>query len=224
MFCAVFTVLSGLVFAAEKPGDGKPPSPKPPASAGATNPAPAWRSLFDGKTLAGWKLTDFAGRGEVMVKDGKITLESGQMTGITWTNGHDLPRMNYEISLEAMRVEGSDFFCGLTFPVGKDPCSLIVGGWGGGVVGLSSLDGQDAANNETTRYMNFQSGRWYLVRLRVTDTKIEAWIDTDKVVDVATADKTISVRLEMEESRPLGIATWSTAAALRKLQLRPLQP
>lgn len=224
ILCALFTLLAGCAVAADKPAGEKPANPQPLTNVGATNKAPAWRSLFDGKTLTGWKLTDFAGRGEVSVKDGKITLESGQMTGITWTNGTDLPRMNYEISLEAMRVEGSDFFCGLTFPVGKEPCSLIVGGWGGGVVGLSSLDGQDAANNETTRYMNFQSGRWYLVRLRVTDAKIEAWIDTDKVVDVATADKSISIRLEMEESKPLGIATWSTAAALRNLQLRRLQP
>jgi hypothetical protein len=197
---------------------------KPATDTKATNQAPGWKNLFDGKTLTGWKPTDFAGRGDVIVKDGNITLESGQMTGITWTNGHDLPRMNYEISLEAMRVEGSDFFCGLTFPVGKDPCSLIVGGWGGGVVGLSSLDGQDAANNETTRYMNFQSGRWYLIRLRVTPSKIEAWIDTDKVVDATTTDRTISVRLEMEESKPLGVATWATAAALRNLRLRPIRP
>lgn len=176
--------------------------------------------LFDGKTLKGWKATDFAGRGEVLVKDGTIVLESGQMTGITWTN--DLPRMNYELSLEAMRVEGSDFFCGLTFPVAKDPCSLIVGGWGGGVVGLSSLDGQDAANNETTKFMNFKSGQWYAIRLRVTPGKIQAWIDADKVIDCATEDRAISVRLEMEESKPLGIATWATAAALRNLRLRKL--
>jgi hypothetical protein len=213
-------MLAGCAVAADKPSGEKGGNAKPPANAGTTNKAPAWTSLFDGKTLAGWKSTDFAGRGDVTVKDGKITLEAGQMTGITWTN--DLPRMNYEISLEAMRVEGSDFFCGLTFPVGKAPCSLIVGGWGGGVVGLSSLDGQDAANNETTRYMNFQTGRWYLIRLRVTDTKIEAWIDTDKVVDIGTADRTISIRLEVEESKPLGIATWSTAAALRDLKLRRL--
>ena len=217
-------MLGGCAIAADKAAVDKRESPKPQVTAVATNKAVAWKSLFDGKTLAGWKLTDFAGRGEVNVKDGKIILESGQMTGITWTNGNDLPRMNYEISLEAMRVEGSDFFCGLTFPVGKDPCSLIVGGWGGGVVGLSSIDGQDAANNEATRYMNFQTGRWYLIRLRVTDTKLEAWIDADKVVDFTTTDRTISVRLEMEESKPLGIATWSTAAALRNLQLRRLLP
>jgi hypothetical protein len=48
---------------------------------------------------------------------------------------------------------------------------------GGGSRGLSSLDGQDAANNETTQYINFEKGRWYRIRLRVMPTKIQAWID-----------------------------------------------
>jgi hypothetical protein len=210
---------AGRAGAADQPAPEKAASGKP---SGSTDSAKAveWKNLFDGKTLAGWKVTDFAGRGEVNVKDGRIILESGSMTGITWTN--DLPRMNYEISLDAMRVEGGDFFCGLTFPVGKDPCSLIVGGWGGGVVGLSSLDGQDAANNETTKYMMFETGKWYQIRLRVTPTKIEAWIDAEKVVDATTTDRTISIRIEVEESKPLGIASWSTTAALRNLKLRRL--
>jgi hypothetical protein len=216
-------------------------TPNPAAAAEATNPPPArpspatpsksasaspqgevWKSLFDGKTLTGWKSTDFSGRGEVAVHEGTIRLETGLMTGITWTNTSDLPRTNYEISLQAMRVEGSDFFCGLTFPVGKDYCSFIVGGWGGGVVGLSSLDGQDASQNETTKYLNFQNNRWFDIRVRVTDGKIEAWIDADKMVDVSLAEKTLSLRLEVEASKPLGIATWNTAAALRQLKIRRL--
>jgi hypothetical protein len=176
--------------------------------------------LFDGKTLSGWRVSDFAGKGPVRVEDGKLILEMGTMTGVTYTN--DVPTMNYEIGVEAMRVDGSDFFCGLTFPVGKDPCSLIVGGWGGGVVGLSSLDGQDAANNETTQYINFEKGRWYRIRLRVMPTKIQAWIDDDKVIDAETTDRRISIRLEVEESRPLGFASWSTTAALRNIYLRKL--
>lgn len=188
-----------------------------PAGAAAAKPA---KDLFDGKTLAGWKVTDFAGHGEVQVKDGRILLGNGVMTGITWTN--DLPRIDYEISVEAMRVDGSDFFCGLTFPVKDDPCSLIVGGWGGGVVGLSSLDGQDAANNDTTHYMNFQNGRWYQVRLRVTGTNITAWIDSDKLVDADIVGKTVSIRPEVDGSKPLGIASWSTTAALRNVRLRKL--
>ena len=41
----------------------------------------------DGKTLAGWKSTEFGGEGEVSVVDGAIVLEMGNnMTGITWTD------------------------------------------------------------------------------------------------------------------------------------------
>jgi len=198
----------------------------PTASNPAAPPAPEsggpWRTLFDGKTLAGWAETDFAGRGTVKVDDGRLVLGTGLMTGVTWTNAADLPRINYEIALDAMRVDGSDFFCALTFPVKEDPCSFIVGGWGGGVVGLSSLDGQDASNNDTTRYMNFDNGKWYALRLRVTETNIQCWIDADKVVDAETKDRRISIRSEVEDSRPLGIASWSTTAALRNIRLRRL--
>ena len=179
-------------------------------------------SLFDGKTLTGWTSSDFAGRGTVTVSNGQINLGMGHMTGITWTNTNSLPRMSYEISLDAMRVEGSDFFCGLTFPVGKEPCSLIVGGWGGGVVGLSSIDSEDASQNETTGYMNFTNGKWYHVRVRVEPEKIQAWIDDDRVVNLETKDKRLSIRMEVEPSVPLGIATWNTSAALRNIQLKKL--
>ncbi len=176
--------------------------------------------MFDGDSLTGWKEADFSGHGEVKVKDGRIILGSGVMTGITWTN--PVIKMDYEVELMTMRVDGSDFFCALTFPVGEDPCSLIVGGWGGGVVGLSSLDGQDAANNETTKYMNFENGRWFKVRLRVQPTKIQAWIDDEKVVDVDTKDRKVGIRIEVEESRPFGIATWATTGAVKDIQIRKL--
>ena len=196
------------------------PPPKEAAAAKTGTGNTNWQSLFDGKSLAGWKETDFAGRGGVKVESGKMLLESGIMTGVTWTN--DLPHMDYELTLEAMRVEGSDFFCGLTFPVGQDPCSFIVGGWGGGVVGLSSIDNEDAAHNETTQYMNFTNGKWFAVRIKVTKARIEAWIDSDRVVNVETEGKKFSIRAEMELSKPLGIASWSTAAALRNIRVRRL--
>ena len=182
--------------------------------------AAGWQSLFDGKTLKGWKEADFAGRGEVKVKDGQIIMEMGVMTGVTWTN--PVARMNYEISVEASRVEGGDFFCGLTFPIETNQCSLIVGGWGGGVVGLSSLDGADASSNETTQYINFQKGKWYLIQLRVTPGRIQGWLDGDALFDVETKDKTITIRSEMDESVPLGVATWSTTGALKNFKVRKL--
>jgi len=178
-------------------------------------------SLFDGETLGQWKITDFGGQGDIYVKDGAIFLEMGNdLTGVTWAG--PLVRMNYEISLEAMRVKGTDFFCGLTFPVDANCCSLILGGWGGSVCGLSSLDYYDAADNETTQIIDFEKGRWYHVRVRVTPAKIEAWLDEEKIVDVETAGRVIDTRVEVDLSKPLGLATWQTTGAIRNMQLRRL--
>ena len=186
---------------------------------------PAEMSLFDGKTLGHWKITDFGGQGKVYVKDGSIYLEQGNdMTGITWAG--PLVRMNYEITLEAMRVSGSDFFCGLTFPVNENYCSLILGGWGGSLCGLSNIDYYDAANNETTRFVSFENGKWYHVRLRVTPNRIQAWLeeeDQEPLVDIDITGRKIDTRIEVDLSQPLGIATWQTAGAIRNIRLRKLE-
>ena len=181
-----------------------------------------WQSLFDGKTLGSWKSTEFGGEGRVTVSNGQINLEAGAtLTGITWSGG-ELPKTNYEISLEAKKMSGNDFFCGFTFPVGKSSCSLILGGWGGGIVGLSSINGMDASENETTQVMDFPTNRWYRVRVRVTKTKIEAWLDDQSIIDVVTTGKRISIRPEVDLSQPLGVATWMTGAAIREIKLRRL--
>jgi hypothetical protein len=119
-------------------------------------------------------------------------------------------------------VDGSDFFCGLTFPVKEDPCTLILGGWGGSLVGLSSLDGMDASENETTTIVSFQNQRWYRVRLRVTAAKIEAWLDSQKIIDANITDRKISIRWECEPCKPFGIATWRTTGAVRDIRIRRL--
>jgi len=103
-------------------------------------------------------------------------------------------------------------------------CSLILGGWGGGVVGLSSLDGMDASSNETTQYIEFQNNRWYHVRVRVTPKRIKAWLDGKKIVDVNIENREVDIRIEMEECLPFGIATWSTTGAIRNIRLRKLTP
>ena len=117
-----------------------------------------WQPLFDGKTLANWKPTKFSGEGAVKVENGRLVLEAGKtLTGITWA-GPALPTTNYEIALQAMRVEGRDFFAGVTFPVDDSFCSLILGGWGGAVVGLSSINGMDASENDTSQSIEFEIG------------------------------------------------------------------
>ena len=183
---------------------------------------PEWVPLFDGKELGKWKATDFAGHADVSIKDGEILLpQGGDMTGI---NLEAAPaKMGYEVEMMAKRVEGDDFFCGLTFPVGDKCVSLIVGGWGGSVVGISNVNGENASENETTQYRNFKKGVWYRIRVRVTKEKIQAWIDKDLIVDLETEGKSLDMRIgEIESSKPFGIATWRTAGALKDLRWRKL--
>jgi hypothetical protein len=189
----------------------------------ADRPAPGTlgRLIFDGQSLDGWKNSDFGNGGTVEVREGQLVLgTSDGCNGVTYTR--EFPRIDYEVALEAMRVEGTDFFCGMTFPVGDAPCSLIVGGWGGGVVGLSSIDGFDASENDTTRYREFESGKWYRVRLRVTAQRITAWIGEEQIVDVETEGKSFSVRPEVLRSRPFGLCSWQTTAAIRDVRVRSL--
>src|SRR5262249_33820968 len=134
----------------------------------------------------------------------------------------DFPKMDYEVTLEARRLSGRDFFCTTTFPVGDSHCSLVVGGWGGQTVGLSSIDGFDASENETSTIHEFKSDRWYRVRVQGTKHRIQAWIEKEEMIDVDTTGKKLSVRLECKPSRPFGVCTYDTAGAVRDIRVRSL--
>ncbi len=170
-------------------------------------------------TLSDWTPADFAGRTEVYALDDALIIEEGNdMTGISWTG--PVPEGDYEITLEAMRISGGDFFCGLTAPYKDTVFSLVVGGWGGTCVGISSLDWLDAYHNETARFRSFEEQRWYRIRLQVSDGLIEAWVDDEKVVDVDVTNREVDIRWEMAPTKPLGIATWRTTGAIRNFHLR----
>jgi hypothetical protein len=197
-----------------------PVAAEPPREAG--KDGDGWKALFDKKSLDGWKSADFFAAGKVHVKDEAIVMEKGKkLTGVTYAKD-DFPKMDYEVTLEGKKVKGDDFFCTTTFPVGDSFCSLVVGGWGGGVVGLSSLNGADASENETRKDMEFKEGQWYQVRVRVSKDRIEAWIDKDKVVDLDTKDLKIMTRPECNFSKPFGVATYDTVGAVRDIRVRKL--
>jgi hypothetical protein len=189
--------------------------------AGAVAADPAWRSLFDGVSLGEWKPTGFGGGEDPTVVDGAIRITPGaELNGITW--GGEIPRQRYEIELEARRVDGNDFFCGLTFPVGDEGCTLILGGWGGSITGLSCIDNRDAGDNETTDTMKFEKGRWYRVLVRVTPERIECFVDGDAIVEQDIENRRLSVRAEVIPSQPLGIATYATTGEARGIRWRLL--
>lgn len=182
-----------------------------------------WRPLLSEKGLEGWQVTDFGGRGEVH-RDGELlVLEKGDpLCGITTTR-KDFPTDGYEIELEAMRIEGNDFLCGLTYPVGKEFCSLICGGWGGGLVGLSSVDGYDAAENSTSTHYEFKNGEWYKFRLRVDSENITAWINDKEMIKQERDGHEFSTRIEVYVSQPLGFCVFQSKVAVRNFRWRPLK-
>ena len=181
-----------------------------------------WRPLIKSNSLDGWEITQFGGEGDVKVVDGQLVLGMGDpLTGITW-KAKNFPTSNFEIKLEAQRIQGNDFLCGLTFPIGDDHASLICGGWGGGVVGLSSVDGNDASENSTSTYLDFKNGQWYSFRVRVDDENVTAWVDDERIFKQERKGRDFSVRAEVMSSRPLGFCVFQSKVAVRNLAWRPL--
>jgi len=221
---AAVLLAPGLARGAEAAPAAKAEPPKAAAKPAAKPADPyAWQKMFDGTSLDGWKSPEFGGEGEVKVRDGAINLAMGNsMTGVTYTE--TFPKINYELKLEGKRITGNDFFCTTTFPVGETCCSFVVGGWGGPVVGLSTVDFYDASDNVTTQFGDFKTGQWYKVRIRVSTTKIECWIDSEKMVNLTTAGRKISIRDECDLCRPLGVSSWCTEAGLRNIEYRQLKP
>jgi hypothetical protein len=217
---------------AEDKPNGDPPKSEPKKdddaenSAANADDAPRGKThvLFDGTSLENWQPTNFGGEGPVEIVDGAVVMQRGaDLSGIHWT-GDPLPKINYEVTLEAQRVDGSDFFCGIVFPVKNAFCSFVAGGWGGSVVGLSSVDDVYAAENETGTYASFNDKEWYKFRLRVTETAITAWIDGKEYVRLKTKGRKLSLHPAVEPAKPFGVSCYATVAAVRDIKIRELTP
>jgi hypothetical protein len=165
-------------------------------------------------------------------KAGVLVLGAGEpFSAVKYEGKADiLPREGYEIAWDAMRVDGNDFFASLTFPVGKpdkdgkDKCvSLVTGGWGGWVVGISSIGHQFASENESTRSVEFVTGRWYRFTLQVTPDVIRLLLDGKEQFKVDVRDKPLTMHpSEIQRCVPLGFSSYQTTGAIRNLQIRKL--
>jgi len=184
-------------------------------------PSAPWTPLFDGATLDGWHVTEFGGQGEVTIQDGALHLAPGNpLTGVTLQSTP--PSGNYELEVVAARLEGVDFFCGLTFPVGDSHLTLVLGGWGGSTCGLSNIDDNDASNNATMKLKGFKAGRDYTVLLRVTEAQIEVLLDGEPFTSTPRNGAVFSLRPEVDICKPLGISSFCTLARIKTLRWRPL--
>jgi hypothetical protein len=183
-------------------------------------------ALFNGKDLSGWKVAKMIEGGTVgVLPDGSVECGFGNpMTGIAYTNPP--PRMNYELSLEAMRVEGSDFFAALTLPVETNLCTVIIGGWGGGLCGVSSFDYMDASENQWSEHLALENGRWYTLRVRVTPGVLQVFLDetlyTARIEFDCSSRFSLRPGSDIDKTAPLGLATYRTKARWRNFTLTPI--
>jgi len=140
-----------------------------------------------------------------------------------WTGS--VPEAPFEVELEAQRTDGFDFFCGLTVPTrSTDECvTLIVDGWGGAILGISSINDMDASENQAATDMLFEDNQWYKIRLRFANEELKVWIDEKEMIDLDTTGLRLSLKVgPIDECAPFGLATWQTSSELRSIRWRRL--
>ena len=217
--CTIFTALAIPAACSVK---------RQPPATGNNAHSQEWNELFDGESLAGWQRLDFDGSGgSIEVSGGSILFSRGNpLTAMVVADRTFMPPAEeYEIILQARKVDGRDFFCALTFPVPEKSacCTFVAGGWGGGVTGISNIDNLDANRNTTRSVLRYEPGKWYDLKVEVRRGRIRCWVDQRIVVNTVISDKMISMRPGLiEQCRPVGIASFATASEFKSLRLRAL--
>jgi len=186
---------------------------------------PATENLFSGTARQGWQpIAFYTPSTFTVLPSNTIACARGKpLSGIVYTNA--VPTMNYEVTLEAMRVEGSDFFVGLTLPIGKSFFTVIVGGWGGTLCGISSFDYDDASQNPWSESVALENNRWYTLRVRITPGVLQVFLNDTLYRARVEFDDAARFSLrpgEIEKSKPFGLTTYETAAHWRNLRIVPI--
>lgn len=219
-FLFLSIVIAGFTLSCERPAA---PATAVPASAAVAEPP--WIS---GNDLGDWKALDSPNQGAVTVKDGVLEIaNSDGVSGVKYAGKRAIPVVDYELSWEAMKVRGVDFFGAATFPVRdvKTCATLVNGGWGGGVTGISCINHLSANENNTTVYVTYKEGVWYKFRVQVTADVIAVFVDDKQIIKVLIKDKAVSLRPgEIEACAPFGFATYMTKGAVRNISFRKLAP
>jgi hypothetical protein len=177
--------------------------------------------LFSPALLEKWQEAKMIKGGGIRRETDGFTMKAGEpMTGVVFPEWFKdgMPATDYAITYEAMRVSGSDFFGSVTFPVRDEKTfvTFVLGGWGGPQVGISSIDGYDAASNPTGSSQHFEDGKWYRVRIEVRSNEIQVKLDNKMIVRANIAGRSLGLRAgEISNCVPFGFATYATEGRVR---------
>lgn len=186
-------------------------------------------SLLDPAHSPHWAPAGIPEQGSTSVSEGLLTLGTGKpMTGskfTAWEKAH-LPGTSYAIEYEARRIEGRDIFGMVTFPVSSHDshATFVLGGWGGTVTGISSIQYSDANENSTRAEQHFENNRWYHIRIEVRPEDLRAWVDGRIVVNASIKGRKVSLRPgDIDHCLPFGFATWNTSAEIRHVRIEKIR-
>lgn len=185
---------------------------------------PNW-DLLDAQNAAQWQQAGIPDEGKIDLTNGELTLHAGEpMTGARWDGWtKSMPETNYTIEYEAMKLEGDDIFGMVTFPVGshQSHATFVLGGWGGTVTGISSIDFQDANENQTRAEQRFEKGRWYQVKVEVREDEIKVWINDRLVANTYIKGRKVTLRPGfVDHCIPFGFATYGTTGKVRFVKVK----
>lgn len=165
---------------------------------------------------------------EDVKKAGVLVLGMGSpITVVKYEGARPIPVDNYEVSWEAMKLEGSDFFSALTFPVGNlETCVTFVnGGWGGYVTGITAINGMNASENGSTGSYTFEKGRWYRFSVQVSTVALRGFCNGKELFHIGIKDTQLGMHpSEIRKCMPLGFAAYQTSGAVRHIRIRRLAP
>ena len=161
--------------------------------------------------------------GDVRIDGGRILLEAGDPWTALVCTREEFPE-SYELEFEGMTPDKWSGLPAVVFPVGGERGVYVIGACGGGETGLVGFDGLGMVLNGTMQRKFYWPGQWFRVRLRVTSTAIQAWVDKRKMLDLPTVGRAFEVWPSYDYARPLALVTRDINAYARNVRIRPIEP
>ena len=157
-------------------------------------PDTGYRSIFNGKTLDGWKQ---AGPGQFTVADGELRTEGGM--GMLWYQAKELNSYSLKLDWKMAGDDNSGVFVG--FPASDDPWSAVNNGY------EVQIDATDAADRTTGAVYGFKSaelaardavlkppGEWNSYEIRVQGERLQIFLNGVKINDYTNTDPVRSLK------------------------------
>ncbi|MFD3437764.1 ThuA domain-containing protein [Streptomyces sp. NPDC058685] len=182
-------------------------------------PSTGYRSIFNGKTLEGWKQ---AGPGKFNVVDGEMRTEGGM--GMAWYQAKELKSYSLKLDWKLDGDDNSGVFVG--FPASDDPWSAVNNGY------EVQIDATDAADRTTGAVYGFKSadikardrvlrppGQWNSYEIKVQGERLQVFLNGVKINDYTNTDPARSLK-----DGYIGLQNHGAGdqASFRNIQLREL--